>query len=400
MTSEVIIKNKQCVVLAADSAVTVGNQEKVYNSATKLFSLSKYHPIGVLVYNNAEINKIPIELIIKGFREELKETKYSKLDDYAKNFKSFIKNYITKYLTHEDKKSQLYAKFVEFINFIIPLYYFSRDKDTNFSDFLSTQKEKFNKEILSQGLICISSDKISPYIEDNLQIEEYYKLISQKENLDTPFNEIKELFVLYVSSNSSYTGVAICGYGANDIYPCVSQFKTTGFIGDEFIIYSEDNDECGSCIIPLAQRDMIDTFIRGISPKVLSQFQQLMDKTISKLLTSIQPVLKKDILPEISEKIKADLDKSFSIDDYIDQTHVEQIVSSLDNLSKEELAELAESLVNLQILDHKVSNNLETVGGPIDVAIISKYDGFIWKKRKYYFPAELNFHFFENYFKS
>ena len=32
----------------------------------------------------------------------------------------------------------------------------------------------------------------------------------------------------------------------------------------------------------------------------------------------------------------------------------------------------------------------ETVGGPIDVAIISKGDGFIWIKRKHYFDGLLN----------
>jgi hypothetical protein len=41
----------------------------------------------------------------------------------------------------------------------------------------------------------------------------------------------------------------------------------------------------------------------------------------------------------------------------------------------------------------------ETVGGPIDVAVISKGDGFVWIKRKHYFVPELNHHFFANYFK-
>ncbi len=32
----------------------------------------------------------------------------------------------------------------------------------------------------------------------------------------------------------------------------------------------------------------------------------------------------------------------------------------------------------------------ESVGGPIDVAVISKADGFIWIKRKHYFDPALN----------
>jgi hypothetical protein len=41
----------------------------------------------------------------------------------------------------------------------------------------------------------------------------------------------------------------------------------------------------------------------------------------------------------------------------------------------------------------------ETVGGPIDVAVISKGDGFIWIKRKHYFKSELNPQFFANYYR-
>jgi hypothetical protein len=41
----------------------------------------------------------------------------------------------------------------------------------------------------------------------------------------------------------------------------------------------------------------------------------------------------------------------------------------------------------------------ETVGGPVDVALISKGDGFIWIKRKHYFKAELNPQFFANYYR-
>ena len=41
----------------------------------------------------------------------------------------------------------------------------------------------------------------------------------------------------------------------------------------------------------------------------------------------------------------------------------------------------------------------ETVGGPIDVAVISKGDGFIWIKRKHYFDPKLNPHFMAKYLK-
>jgi len=53
--------NSLGVALASDSAATVNNGEggKVFNTADKLFMLSKRHPVGVMVYENAAILGVP-----------------------------------------------------------------------------------------------------------------------------------------------------------------------------------------------------------------------------------------------------------------------------------------------------------------------------------------------------
>ena len=51
---------------------------------------------------------------------------------------------------------------------------------------------------------------------------------------------------------------------------------------------------------------------------------------------------------------------------------------------------MAEALINLTSLKRRVSPEEETVGGPTDVAVITKGDGMVWIKRKQYFPPELN----------
>jgi len=58
---------------------------------------------------------------------------------------------------------------------------------------------------------------------------------------------------------------------------------------------------------------------------------------------------------------------------------------------------MAEALVNITSLKRKVSTDQDTVGGPTDVAIISKVDGFVWIKRKHYFGIDLNPHFSKKY---
>ena len=56
---------------------------------------------------------------------------------------------------------------------------------------------------------------------------------------------------------------------------------------------------------------------------------------------------------------------------------------------------MAETFVNLTSFKRKFTYQLETVGGPIDVLVISKGEGPIWIKRKHYFDPELNHNFFK-----
>lgn len=88
------------------------------------------------------------------------------------------------------------------------------------------------------------------------------------------------------------------------------------------------------------------------------------------------------------------------MDNYIQKEYIEPLIDTVAFLSKEDLAELVESLVKMTCLKRRITKDNETVGGPVDVAVVTKGDGFIWMKRKHYFDPELNQHFFERYKKN
>ena len=79
------------------------------------------------------------------------------------------------------------------------------------------------------------------------------------------------------------------------------------------------------------------------------------------------------------------------------QENANTITSAVVNLSIPDLAQMAKNLVEMTSFKRRVSLDVETVGGPIDVAVISKGDGFIWIERKHYFKREFNEHFFDGY---
>ena len=61
MTAIVGVLNTRGVAFAADSAAThvTKSGSKITNHANKLFTLSKYHPVGVAVYSYLDFQGVP-----------------------------------------------------------------------------------------------------------------------------------------------------------------------------------------------------------------------------------------------------------------------------------------------------------------------------------------------------
>lgn len=92
MTAEIAIMNKEALALAADSAVTLREEkgQKIFTSANKIFTLSKYHPVGIMIYGSAKFMEVPWETIIKVYRNKLGKKKYDTLKEYADDFIGFL----------------------------------------------------------------------------------------------------------------------------------------------------------------------------------------------------------------------------------------------------------------------------------------------------------------------
>jgi hypothetical protein len=93
MTAEIALLNKEAVALAADSAVTLSlpnGQQKILPSANKIFTLSKFEPVGVMIYGNAQLLGVPWEVVIKDYRQRLAKQSFATLSEYAAHFLDFL----------------------------------------------------------------------------------------------------------------------------------------------------------------------------------------------------------------------------------------------------------------------------------------------------------------------
>jgi len=201
----------------------------------------------------------------------------------------------------------------------------------------------------------------------------------------------------------------IAGFGERQIFPALRAYTVDGKV-DGVLKYVQSHDSKitfanRAAIVPFAQHQMVSTFMEGIDPYYAEAINGALGKIFQRYpldIVSAVPGLNEfrrqklgQILQDAGRKLCDELRKE--LQEYKSQNHVVPITEAVSALPMDELAAMAESLVNLTSFKQKVSLNAETVGGPIDVAVISKGDGFIWIKRKHYFRADLNPHFFAKY---
>ena len=96
MTAEVAILNREAVAMAADSALTLGGPVgKVYNSANKLFALSRLEPVAVMVYGGGSFEGIPWATVVKEHRRRLAAGAFDTIEDYASDFIAHLSSLVS-----------------------------------------------------------------------------------------------------------------------------------------------------------------------------------------------------------------------------------------------------------------------------------------------------------------
>jgi hypothetical protein len=271
------------------------------------------------------------------------------------NVPEIISNSVDKHLKYFTNKEDLTSITIEYSDFLILLEKYKIEHEKLF-------KQEFQKLPLNEQ----AKDKI----------------------LKSVFYSIKKNHIL-----NSFSGIVLAGYGESEHFPSVESYVVEGMINRQIKYFKEEKSakvdlKTRAAIIPFAQSEMVGSFMEGVDP----YYQKIVEKMVKTTMDKLSAQLKnKVILDKIHKEFLVVLQNARK------KLFSDPITSIVSSLPKDELAEMAESLVNLTSFKRRVSSESETVGGPIDVALITKCDGFVWIKRKHYFKPELNSHFFRNY---
>lgn len=428
MTSEICVMNRMSVVLAADSASTISYyedgklQQRYFKGANKVFQLSEEHPVGLMIYGNAEIMGVPWELVIKAFRKHLGNSSYETVKGYAKAFRQFM-----------DDNQQLFPNEDRLENFdnsiALQTALFCRDYDEGLEadpDFDETNHlEKVLKRVEDMDFANgLDEDFLEKLLEERPDII-LARLKSASSEVFHPYlngrpdERLLEIISLAIKLKAkqlpeSPTGLVFAGFGDASIYPESFVSRETGFIADQLVMANEQgtkiSHQYSSYISGFAQSSMADTFIIGFDAQAYQTIQESQRNGLPDLLAPFLAELGGTVEQTDKGVIVRDADGNIVIDEarFSDfeisafqpigtdilqnsrQKHGEPLERVISMLPVEEMAELAATMVDLQSLKEKVTRPSETVGGPVDVAIITKNEGLVWKKRKHFFDISLN----------
>jgi len=429
MTAEIAIMNREAVALAADSAVTMGKEgeggQKVFTSANKLFALSKYYPVGIMVYGRASFIGVPWETIVKIYRGRLGKQKFDTLTEYADSFIAFLDGH-NPLFPESEQKEHLHGTTKSYFS-----YQIRKDIDSEVQSIIGRQgkfadaqikeitprviKRHYDKWENAKMLPSIPKTHIKDIIDKYSDtIDEAIKDVFEKLPISAgSLTQLRKISASLFAKDifpANISGVAIAGFGENEPFPSLKSFDVEAIVNDR-LKYKErysDSAKERAAIIPFAQREMVDTFMAGIAPDL----REYVEDNLAGLLNKYAEIVVENI-EQFDDKEKADALKKLKqanrnifkhyqkrLAEYVRTKYVAPVMDVvIAGLPKDELATMAEALVNLTSFRRKITMGTETVAGPIDVALISKGDGFIWIKRKHYFAPELNPQFFAKYYR-
>ena len=416
MTAEIALLNKSAVALAADSAMTLVGTGKIY-PANKLFALSKYHPVGIMIYNGTEFMGVPWETLIKRYRQSIGREAQPTIREYLVNFLGDIKN--SEVCTEQQQKMNLLR---------ISLDNFTTIREIALDDLGSTirSRKRFSTRDESRAIRKATEARLDKFTEtDDLSsmkdVDAVQIALSYRDEIDDQIDHVFDgfnipasirrllhrVFRLAIKSaefSRGSSGIVVAGFGEKEMFPTLFEVVTDGMVAGKHKNEVRRHVDIGrngasAAIVPFAQSEMVQRFMEGVDPEFLHYLRHSMGELLFEFGKGILDV---HGLASASRLKGLRTAATTQMDDYLGQRadpfrkkrFVDPVMDVVEHLPKEELAGMAEALVNLTSLKRRVSLEQETVGGPIDSAVVSKGDGFVWIKRKHYFDVALNASYF------
>jgi hypothetical protein len=426
MSAEIAILNKSAVALAADSAVTIssgGGSAKVFDSEDKLFELTLDDPIGVMIHNGLTFMDAPLPVLVKRHRSAC--ARFKTVAEAADGFLHHLLQYgrTLDAATRERDLRRALQPLLSSIHKRVERILFRRLRDEEVVDQEELPRKLFDmrRETLSaeieRAIQSLGSRQDASFLGEPVDPDGHAETVRQivvagfpdaDEGQHDLLVRAAELELSKRVPEHSTTGVVVAGFGHEEMFPALVSFELYGVVDGRLRYAKADDVRIGfknekARVLPFAQKDMVDRFLYGIDEDIQERFDEFCAQEAPAISRALAQNLEFDDIEERAA-FEADVDKAVTtfydglasnVFGKMRERSRAELDEMIEFMPKAEMARMAEALVNLTSIKRRVTRGMETVAGPVDCAVISQADGFVWVKRKHYFPGELNHRFFE-----
>lgn len=395
MTAEVAIANKMAVALAADSAAT-SSSNKIYSSQKLFPLLEQHHAVGVMIFQNSEFMGIPWETIISMYRQSHGNAPQPTIQCYVHDFLEYIGK--EPFCT----EAQESANILSIVGGALRLVRRRADELLTTTSDHGRSLSQALKEWLAQAV----QEGLSPSMEgvSPAEISAHHKRALAKLTTETfggyDLGEAERELIESVVQRSlvskplsfHFSGVVFAGFGEDEMFPSLVDVTTEGMVGGKLKHHTHEALDIGrngdpAVVRAFAQGDMVQRFMEGVDPQFLAYLHETMGVAANRIVADASRAMGFDLGQQhrrlIRRLVEEQVEHYFQMAGlFRQQRFVQPIFANLRDQPRHELADLAEALVNLTALKTRVTDVVETVGGPIDVAVISKGEGFVWTRHQ------------------
>lgn len=446
MTAVIGILREKCAVVAADSAVTITRDahSKINNSANKMIRLSENDPICVMITGAGGFFYTPWDIIVRRYRQTLGDRRFDTVKEHAEDFFRFL-GQNDKFFPERTSANCLNCDLIRLFLYCLSNIWFDKitmahsgavdnlhvfrnslrkiiqesNKLGRFPMFVDYDFDEFSGKVdrLMRSISSVVKDEGFPSYElrmfwRNLMserkknysfpdepIKELWTEIASLLKKDVePFKngktlrtELKEALFATLTSNRRFhdrhATLVFVGYGkkedspslaAADVYNGFDKKVCYRFKEENLVSITEDNPVA---ICPFAQDDIIHSFLDGTNTKTSSY--RFVDYFRDELKESHKR------FPEMSDSKLAIEEASIPIMRELGRYISQQVRMNNEEWKKiilesepTEIAAMAKNLIEMTNFNRYLTFRDEGVGGLVDLAVITKTDGFIWLNRK------------------
>lgn len=430
MTTEIAIINRLGVALATDSAVTIssGGRTKVWDTADKLFELSARHPIAVMINGNMDFLGVPWEILVKSFRKSQGDAHRQSVELWMNEFLEWVGKHPA--ISEDANRKYILQKIDDSINRLqqsvaASLYDAMYRKDISrrrasqpdISELLLqeihkqlTDLEKVPRAVRLEGVTIEQvQEGYAELVEQRL--EERFPSSPAHKLTDGETEALKTLLALALLSSTPSdlgTGLVFAGYG-DGAFPSVHAVEVDGKVLGKLkfaCIASEavNGSDGQGRVVSFAQTDVIERLLGGADPRFVEKTSDFIRLAVTRVGDAVETALRakrtskrallerQRLVAEIAELVATEYQTEAA--ENLRREFEREFDRMVALMPKQELIELAEALVSITAVERKASSDEGTVGGPIDVALITRHEGFVWIKRKHHFDKDLNPRYF------